>query len=305
VNVPKLHAAELDISSALAARLIVRQFPQWARLPVSPVASSGTECVLFRLGTDLVVRLPRLPGQGLGAILEQGFLARLAPHLPVPVPELIAQGEPTAEYPARWGVLRWLDGETPVEGQLSRPGLLADDLARFLRTLWSAGPSAAGPVSAPAAYRGGPLAAEHDFTLNALAKVRALIDADAALSIWAEALSLPAWTGPPTWIHADLMPGNVLTSASGGLAAVLDWFAAGLGDPSLDLIVAWMLLPTAVRPAFRAAIAPDEATWLRGRARALSWAVGHLDYYAGTNPVMVANARYTISEVLADARRGG
>jgi aminoglycoside phosphotransferase (APT) family kinase protein len=305
VNVPKLHAAELDISAGLAARLIAQQFPSWARLPVSPVAASGTECVLFRLGTDLVVRLPRLPGPGLGAILEQGFLARLAPHLPVRVPELIAQGEPTAEYPARWGVLRWLDGATPVEGQLSQPGRLADDLAGFLRALWSVDLPEAGLVGAPAAYRGGPPAAEHDFTLNAIAKARALIDADAALAIWEEARRLPAWPGPPTWIHADLMPGNVLTSASGGLAAVLDWFASGLGDPSLDLIVAWMLLPASVRPAFRAAIAPDEATWLRGRARALSWAVGHLDYYADTNPAMVSNARYTISEVLADARRGG
>jgi aminoglycoside phosphotransferase (APT) family kinase protein len=77
---------------------------------------------------------------------------------------------------------------------------------------------------------------------------------------------------------------------------------AGPGDPAQDLIVAWMLLPASVRPAFRRATGADDATWLRGRARALSMALGHLDYYSDTNPVMADNARYTICEVLADYR---
>ena len=86
------------------------------------------------------------------------------------------------------------------------------------------------------------------------------------------------------------MPGNVLTR-NGRLSAVIDFGAAGLGDPSQDLIVAWMLLPAHVRPAFRRATGVDGATWLRGRARALSMAAGHLPYYQDTNPVMADNAR--------------
>ena len=66
--------------------------------------------------------------------------------------------------------------------------------------------------------------------------------------------------------------------------------------------MAWMLLPAEARPAFRLAIGTDDATWLRGRARALSMALGHLDYYSDTNAVMADNARYTICEVLADYR---
>jgi hypothetical protein len=53
-------------------------------------------------------------------------------------------------------------------------------------------------------------------------------------------------------------------------------------------------------PGLRRAVGVDDATWLRGRARALSMALGHLDYYRYTNPVMADNARYTIREVLAD-----
>jgi aminoglycoside phosphotransferase (APT) family kinase protein len=77
---------------------------------------------------------------------------------------------------------------------------------------------------------------------------------------------------------------------------------AGPGDPAQDLIVAWMLLPASVRPAFRRATGADDAIWLRGRSRALSMALGHLDYYSDTNPAMADNSRYTICEVLADYR---
>ena len=65
------------------------------------------------------------------------------------------------------------------------------------------------------------------------------------------------------------------------------------------------MLPASVRPAFRHATGAHDATWLRGRARALSMALGHLDYYRDTNSAMADNARYTISEVLADYRGMG
>jgi aminoglycoside phosphotransferase (APT) family kinase protein len=301
MRAPKLHAGELDVSPELARRLIAEQFPHWADLPVHAAASAGTECVLYRLGEDFVVRLPRMPGRSLGEVLEQGMLARLAPHLPVPVPELIATGHPTASYPARWGVLRWLDGQATAENRLTAPALLAAGLAAFLTALWSVDLGAAGLSSGPPAYRGGPLPEDHDFTLRTIDNLRDHIDAAAVRSVWDAAIRLPGWAGRDTWIHADMMPGNILATAQGALAGVIDFSASGIGDPSLDLIVAWMLLPAEVRPAFRSAVGADDATWLRGRARALSWALGHLDYYGGTDPVMTDNARYTIREVLADA----
>ena len=304
MQAPKLHAGEIDISTSLAAGLIAEQFPQWAGLPIHPVTSAGTECVLYRLGDDLVIRLPRRPGEGLDALLTQRVLLRLAPFLPVPVPALIAEGRPTANYPASWGVLRWLEGDTPVEGHLTAPGLVAADLAEFLLSLWRVDLSKVDLADGPAAYRGGPLTDEHEFTLGAIEQVHGLIDTDAAGSIWDHAMELPPWEGPDTWIHADMMPGNVLTR-DGRLAAVIDFAASGIGDPSLDLIVAWMLLPDHVRPAFRRATGVDAATWLRGRARALSMALGHLSYYQDTNPVMADNARHTIGEVFADHRRNG
>ncbi len=82
-------------------------------LPVRPVTTQGTWRVNYRLGDDMVIRLPRVPETGgVGTLLEHGLLLRLARFLPAAVPELIGRGRPTADYPCAW---RWLDGDTPVD----------------------------------------------------------------------------------------------------------------------------------------------------------------------------------------------
>ena len=55
-----MHADEIDTDVALVGRLLAEQFPQWAGLPIAPVASAGTDNALYRLGDGLAVRLPRI-----------------------------------------------------------------------------------------------------------------------------------------------------------------------------------------------------------------------------------------------------
>jgi aminoglycoside phosphotransferase (APT) family kinase protein len=50
--------------SDVSPRLIAEQFSQWAGLPVRPVGTQGTWRVTYRLGDDLVIRLPRVPDTG-------------------------------------------------------------------------------------------------------------------------------------------------------------------------------------------------------------------------------------------------
>ena len=56
----KMHVDEVHTDVALVRRLLAAQFPQWADLPIAPVRSAGTGNALYRLGDDMVVRLPRI-----------------------------------------------------------------------------------------------------------------------------------------------------------------------------------------------------------------------------------------------------
>ena len=78
----KMHDDEVPTDTALVSRLLAAQFPQWADLPITPVASAGTDNALFRLGDDKVVRMPRIHVAQGQAENEQRWLPWLAPRLP-------------------------------------------------------------------------------------------------------------------------------------------------------------------------------------------------------------------------------
>ncbi|MFJ3792410.1 aminoglycoside phosphotransferase family protein [Kitasatospora sp. NPDC090091] len=290
----RMHDDEPDIDAALVRRLVATQFPQWRSLPLSPVAAPGADHAMFRLGTELAVRLPRVAWASAGVERERHWLPRLAPRLPRPIPVPLAAGRPTAGYPWEWSVLRWLDGANPVAGALAAPLQLAHDLAGFVNAL-----RAVDPGDGPPAARGVPLAARDAPTRAAIGRLHGTIDTAAATALWEKALRLPEHPGGPSWMHGELSPGNLLLVGQ-RLSAVLDFGAMGIGDPTVDLIAAWNLLPAGARPAFRAALAADDAAWERGRAWALSIALIQLPYYRSTNPALAANARHVIREVLAD-----
>ncbi|WP_190134462.1 aminoglycoside phosphotransferase family protein [Streptomyces longispororuber] len=297
------HAAVPRIDTTLVRRLVAAQFPHWADLPVERVGSSSTSNVMYRLGPDMVVRLPRRAGSAADVDKEHLWLPRLAPSLPVAVPVPLGAGRPGEGYPWHWSVFRWAEGENPVVGRLAEPGALAADLAAFVAAL-----HAIDPVGGPPSYRSETLKERDAATRTALGAVRDLVDADAATAAWEEALDAPEWPGPPVWIHADLQPGNILLTR-GRLSAVIDFECLGLGDPAVDLIASWYVLPAGARDAFRAALPLDDAAWARGRGWALSVALLELASYRETNVTMATVARHVVGEVLADgpspARGGG
>jgi aminoglycoside phosphotransferase (APT) family kinase protein len=289
-----MHADEVDTDMSLVRRLLRAQFPQWAALAMERVPSTGTDNALYRLGNDMVVRLPRIDWAVEGSRREREWLPRLAPLLPVAIPVLLAQGTPAEGYPWEWGVYEWLEGENPTIDGIADSDSLARDVAQFVDALHRID-----LTDGPPATRGVPLAMRDDPTRTAIAALRGLIDTEATTALWEAALQTPPWSRAPVWVHGDLAPGNLLLQGA-RLTAVIDFAGVGVGDPACDLIVAWNLLPVAARSVFRAALDVDDATWDRGRGWALSVALIQLPYYKDTNEALAANAGHVIREVVAD-----
>jgi aminoglycoside phosphotransferase (APT) family kinase protein len=295
----KMHADELDIDVSLVRQLVAEQFPQWLDLPVARVPSAGTDNAIFRLGDDLAVRMPRRQNSTPQIDKEQRWLPRFAPHLPLAIPAPIARGEPAHGFPWRWSVLRWLDGRDGHATANADSRDTALSLAAFVTALARIDPADGPPAGPHNFYRGAPLVQRDGYVRRAIAQSAHEIDAKAATRAWDAALAAPPWHGAPTWLHGDLAPGNLLFR-NDRLVAVLDFGCLGVGDPACELIVAWNLLSADTRAVYRAALAPDDATWARGRGWALSSVVA-IPYYRETNPTLADQARHTIAAVLSES----
>ena len=127
----RMHDDEFEIDADLVSGLLTRQFPQWAHLPLEPVPSAGTDNALFRLGDHMVVRLPRIQWAVEGVDMEQEWLPRLAPFRPVAIPTPLGLGEPDEDYPWRWSVYEWLDGDNPVLNKIADPITVAKRFGAF------------------------------------------------------------------------------------------------------------------------------------------------------------------------------
>ncbi|MGW5750645.1 phosphotransferase [Nocardia rhamnosiphila] len=100
------------IDVRLVEQLIATQFPQWSRLPVTPVAHDGHDNRTYRLGEELTVRLPTAAPYASGITKESRWLPALGPALPLRIPVVLADGAPGSGYPFPWSVRRWIPGDT-------------------------------------------------------------------------------------------------------------------------------------------------------------------------------------------------
>ncbi len=285
-----MHRDELDVDEALVRELLGAQMPELADLPLSIVEPWGTDNAIWRLGDDLVVRLPRIHWAAAQADREAAVLSRISPHLPATVPVPVAVGEPGGRYPYRWAVLSWLVGDGAAPERLHDPSRFALDLAEVVVALTTI-PTDGAPA---ATGRARPLAEYNDAALEYIEGARHLIDAPAAREVWEAALAAPSHEGPAVWVHGDL-EGNCLVR-EGRLSGIVDWGAACAGDPAVDVQVVWSpLFTAAARRVFLDALEVDDATLARSRGAAIQQACGALPYYLDTYPLIVERSWHKLA----------
>ena len=297
-----LHQNEIPVDEFVVRALLHAQRPDWADLPLAP-AGAGTDNTMYRLGEDLLVRLPRTADKAPSLLKEQEWLPRLAPLLPCPVPEPVHAGTPTEAFPLAWSVYRWIDGDEARPGAVQDWAAFGTDLAAFVRALHTIDLMGATRTGALSWYRGGGLHSCDQWISTAFddcrATVSADLDVDALEQLWRAALALPEASGPHGWLHGDLRPTNLLVKGR-ELHAVIDFGALSIGLPDAEHATVWDL-PQQARQAYWNALHLDDQTWTRARAWAIAVGVNGISYYWHTYPAFVAECRARLQAILADA----
>jgi aminoglycoside phosphotransferase (APT) family kinase protein len=293
----RMPEAEVDIDVDLVAALVAEQHPDLAGLPLRSLAH-GWDNESYRLGDDLVVRLPRRAAAAELIVHEQRWLGELAGGLPLPIPAPVRVGLPALGYPWAWSIVPWLSG-APWE---TAPPVDAAAAGRQLGSFLDALHRPAPPTAPHNPFRGVPLVDRAERFDNGVFALGDRIDARRCRAVFAELAAAAAWDGPPVWLHGDLHPLNVLVGG-GRPSAVVDFGDICAGDPATDLAVAWMVLAAADRHAFRLAAGAerpvDDATWQRSRAWALALAIAYLAA-SDDNPTMAAIGHRTLTAALDD-----
>lgn len=299
-----LHENEIRVDEAVVRSLLREQRPEWAGLPISS-AGEGTDNRMYRLGDQLLVRLPRTPDNAEAVRKEQTWLPRLAPHLPCRIPEPVHGGTPSSAFPLAWSVYRWIDGDEAGPGSVTDWSAFGADLAATVQSLHAIPLGGATRQGELSWYRGGSLPACDRWISGCFDVCRTIkgldLDIGQLQQLWQSALALPEPSGLQVWLHGDLKPSNLLVQ-QGRLHAVIDFGGLSVGFPDAEHSPLWDL-PPAARRTYWDALSLDDVTWLRARAWAVAVGVSGVSYYWGTYPLFAGECLSRLRAILDTAGR--
>ena len=258
----------VDINVSLVHHLIREQFPQWACLAVVPVEPQGWDNRTFRIGRDLLARLPSGSAYAFQVEKEQFWLPRLAPHLPVSIPKPVAMGAPAMGYPWRWSIYAWIDGEPAKKASIDDFAGFARETACFLKALHAIDAAGGPSAGQHSFFRGGSLTAYDQETREAINRLDDRSERTCAEKLWNAGIGTE-WDSAPVWVHGDMAAGNLLVS-QGRLCGVIDFGCLAVGDPACDLAIAWAFFEDEAREDFRQALGDRKSTRLNSSHQSVS-----------------------------------
>jgi aminoglycoside phosphotransferase (APT) family kinase protein len=289
--------SEREVSPAQARALLAAQFPALALETIEPFGQ-GWDNVALLVDRTWVVRFPRRSPAAGWMRAEIAALPIIAPRLgvAVPLPELI--GEPSADYPWPFAGYRLLPGTTACRVDLDAPAraALAAPIGRALRALHGMPATAWEGRGIPSddikrLDRALRLAKAH---AGAPAAAAALPGAPAAALLVTAAEAAAAQAREPRRIclvHGDLYARHLLLDAEAGLCGIIDWGDTHIGDPAIDLALAYTVLPAGARSAFWSAYgAVDAPTRALARLRAIVHTIALAPYASAMGDAALMDA---------------
>ncbi|PJJ43151.1 aminoglycoside phosphotransferase (APT) family kinase protein [Glutamicibacter mysorens] len=264
--------AEVEIDAELVRHLLASQAPHWANHDIAYLAT-GWDNEVYRLGAELVVRLPRRElGEAIGR-KERRWLPQLAAETGLPIAMPVFVGRPAPQYPFTFSICPFVPGRSAATVDRRRRDGYAGEFAHFLYRLHQP----AGAAAPSSEFRGVPLAVLDANTRDQIAALEAPLRKQAH-AVWAEALSADPYEGAPLWLHGDPHPHNTVVTEQQGrcqLAALIDFGDLCAGDPASDLGMLWMhFSPEVTATAFESyGTWQGSDLWQRSRGWALRYAM--------------------------------
>jgi aminoglycoside phosphotransferase (APT) family kinase protein len=271
---PDPWAPDIEIDARLARSLVGGQFPQLGELRVE-LAGEGWDNVAYLVNDVFIFRFPRRSATAELIARELQFLPPIAAQLPlqIPVPELA--GKPSEAYPWPFAGYRRLDGRelSSLRPEEEEYGELAAALGGFLRALHGidVAPLAAGGLPGDEIGRLDDvrMMPKLQTRLRDLQKAGIVRDPSPILDA-VEALRPIAPPMLQAVAHGDLYARHVLVNDGMSAAGIIDWGDLHAGDPAVDLMIVFSVIPPLARARFFSAYGlPGEATLSAARFRAI------------------------------------
>lgn len=263
--------AEVAIDEELVRAVLREQFPE---LDASSawLVGEGWDNAVWLVEEQWAFRFPRRQIAIAGVERELALLPRLAPLLPVPIPEPRFVGTPGERFPWPFFGAALLPGRELADAGLAEDARVevGAELGRLLRLLHApettvrVDPDGALPVDF---NRRADMAFRVPRTRERLEEL-GHPETEAIAELLAEAEALPPSSGRAL-VHGDLHLRHVLVDGT-SMSGVIDWGDICVGDPAIDLQLVWSLLPAARRGSFFAEYGSVEPeTGLRARVLAV------------------------------------
>ena len=282
---------EVELSVKLVQDLLIEQHPSLADQPISFLAE-GWDNAQYRLGQDLLVRLPRRQKAVQLLENERRWLPELAPSLPLPIPAAVFSGAPSARFRWPWLIVPFLSGQDALNAPPASSPQLAFQIAEFFLALHRSAPSDA-PENP---FRGVALRTRADNLRSAIE--RSALHADPLERVLSDALDADPYGGKPVWVHGDPHPGNIVV-AGDRIVSFIDWGDITSGEPSSDLSSLWMMLDSADREVAFNLLGMDGQAIRRSRGWALNFGM-MLVVNSADRPAYLAMGHRIVDAVMSD-----
>ncbi len=262
------------IDADTALQLINNQFPELHAKDIA-FLGAGNDNTAFLVNDTYVFRFPRKT-ESIALLQNELFiLPKIAAQLPYPIPTQQWIGKPEGNYPWFFAGYKMLPGRSACQFNLSdaERAALAKPLAHFLSKLHAI-----------------PVLEEHRMNLPDYTQAKLdpaivipkcrknlehieslqLLEDENQLHDILETLKYLPLPQSRSIVHGDLYFRHLVLNKNLNLSSIIDWGDVHIGDPSIDISIAFTFLPPQAHQEFKSRYGIlSEETWQLAQLRAL------------------------------------